>query len=169
MRTYNDFIQHYMKTELDPRIPQVVDKLGLKEYAKTKGVATPKTLSRGKELSDVLKKMMVIPDKFMVKNNADSGGYIKVRRNKLTKHVELFGGRGLNRLTKHMFTPYSLDKGEWAYGPILPMLFAEEYLADNITDYKFHCHNGKVMFCQYIFDRTPTLLKSVSSFLIRLY
>ena len=147
MKTYNEFIQHQLQTELDPRIPQVVDKLGLKEYAKEKGVKTPKTLATGRDVNEALSKLMFTPKSFVVKNNADSGSTAIVKDGKYKQHE-------MNRAHKHVFEPYGLNKFEWFYGAINPTMFIEEYLADNITDYKFHCFNGKVMFCQYIFDRS---------------
>ena len=38
--TYNDYVRFYLENELDPRMPGVVDKLGFKEYAASKGIAT---------------------------------------------------------------------------------------------------------------------------------
>ena len=41
---------------------------------------------------------------------------------------------------------YGYHDGEFHYAKIEPKIIAEEYLGDDITDYKFYCFNGRVGF-----------------------
>jgi len=133
MKTFNEWVRYYLENDKNPMIPKVVDKLGLKKYAKEKGVATPKNLA-------------TLADTCVVKANNDCGSTVIIKNGKIVKG-------NWNNLNKYKDTPYGIHKGEWFYAEIPHTIFYEEYLDDNITDYKFHCHKGKVMFCQTIFDR----------------
>jgi hypothetical protein len=133
MKTFNEWIRYYLENDKNPKIPEVVDKLGLKEYAKRKGIATPINLE-------------TIADTCVIKANNDCGSTVIIKDGKVIKG-------NLKNLNKYEKTPYGANKGEWFYSKIPHKVFYEEYLGDNITDYKFHCHQGKVMFCQTIFDR----------------
>lgn len=56
-------------------------------------------------------------------------------------------------LVNRLGQPYGIEKGEWAYQFVPPQIICEDMLADEVTDYKFHCSHGTVKWVQVIWDR----------------
>ena len=100
----------------------MVDKLEVKKH-----------VSKYLKVANVLNELT---DPCIIKATNDSGGYKIIKDG---KEIEKAPGR----LTKHRFTPYGVDKGEWWYGEIPPRYFIEEFLPSHKIDYQFHCLDGK--------------------------
>ncbi len=85
-----------------------------------------------------------LPEKFVLKCNHDQGSVVLVQdkniidREKITKFLN-------NRLKKNLY----YGTREYPYKNIKPKVFAEEYLGEQIIDYKFYCFNGepKFLYC----------------------
>ncbi len=87
-----------------------------------------------------------LPKKFALKTNHDSGSVFLVE--------ELANWRRIKRrIRRKMKMTYGLDKGEWAYSHILPLVFAEELMDGPVIDYKFHCCDGEICWVQIIWNR----------------
>lgn len=88
-----------------------------------------------------------LPDKFVLKMNHDSGTVLLV-----TDKKEFDIIKAKKHLETAMKKKYYWLAREWCYKNITPCIFAEEYLGENLTDYKFHCFD-KARFVQVISDR----------------
>jgi len=87
----------------------------------------------------------LLPNKFVIKCNHDSGSVI-VCRNKNIFNKKA-ARKKINRRLKKNY--YDLFK-EWPYKNVKPKIIVEEYLEDSVhskmKDYKFFCFNGNVEF-----------------------
>jgi hypothetical protein len=95
-----------------------------------------------------------LPDSFVLKANHDCGSVFIVRNKDELDAAAV--GETIDRALKR---PYGYELGEWHYLYIPPRVFAEALLQDQQTevldDYKFFCANGRVICCQYFYDRGP--------------
>jgi len=148
--SFNELLQHSMKTDRNPLKVKCTDKLGVKEYVEqVVGPGhTPLTYVTGNNVKEVLKKISPDhPKSYYIKANNDSGGTALVRNSK-------YNINSLSKVSRYQNKPYiGVNNGEWFYKNIKYKVFTEEILGDNMTDYKFHCSNGEVRFCQVIRDR----------------
>lgn len=150
--SFNEKVGWSMHNDRNPLKRQYTDKLQLKEYVKDsigEGY-TPKTFVISDNTTDLLKEVSAYkghPQTYMIKANNDSGGTAIVRdgvvdparlRNVETWKDADYGG---------------IRWGEWFYEGIKYKCFTEEFLADNLIDYKFHCSAGEPRFCHVIKDR----------------
>lgn len=91
-----------------------------------------------------------LPEKFVIKAN-HSGGNLGVA---VCNDREAFDRAGaVGKLRKAMRKSAWTDWREWPYKGITPRVFAEEYIGENPTDYKFFCFNGKVDSVMLCIDR----------------
>jgi hypothetical protein len=128
------------------------DKYLVKDYIKSlniKELHIPKTIKtldiNNKELN-----LDSLPEKCIIKTNNGSGDIIIIKNNRIIK----MAGRGgkykgevneYNKWKEKSSKPH-ITKTEKHYINIKPVILVEEYLGDNIKDYKFFCLNGKVKF-----------------------
>ena len=89
-----------------------------------------------------------LPSKFVIKCNHDSGSVTVVNDKKNLNIRQL-----KEKYDYHIKQNFSLIGFEMHYKDIEPKIIIEEYLGDNINDYKFLCFNGKVYYCWIDFDR----------------
>lgn len=83
-----------------------------------------------------------LPDKFVLKVN-HAGGVI-VCRDKNTFDYKI----AIEELNNNLKLDYYLPNREWPYKDVKRKIIAEEYMGENLTDYKTYCFNGEP---QYIF------------------
>ena len=81
-----------------------------------------------------------LPDKFVLKCN-HAGGVI-VCRDKST--FDLDGAK--EELGKTLKENYFLKNREWPYKNVKRKIIAEEFMGENLTDYKNYCFNGKMTY-----------------------
>lgn len=86
------------------------------------------------------------PRPFVLKATHDSGSTFVVKELKELRWI-------WSRLRKSLCIAYGLEKGEWGYSHVLPMVIAEQYMKPPVVDYKFHCCQGEVSWIQVIADR----------------
>ena len=143
-KTLNEKINYYKLHYKNPLMVQCVDKIAVDEYVKSKGleyILVPKyAIWNSFDEIDVSN----LPDSFVIKTNADSGGVLPVY------DKSKFKINDLNKIKKSFGNNYSKYKKEWPYGEVKQKIFAEQYLKDNEHavpyDYKFFCFNGKVAY-----------------------
>lgn len=89
-----------------------------------------------------------LPTRFVLKCNHGSGWNI------LCKDKSELNNSDTNKQLNHWLNQnyYHLGK-EWCYKNIKPLIIAEEYLGDNLDDYKIFCFNGKAKYIQIDKDR----------------
>jgi hypothetical protein len=93
-----------------------------------------------------------LPKAFVLKCNHDSGSVT------LVPDKSLLTGDQIRKMKKsyddfYLKRNYGYVFFEMQYAPIQPHLLIEEYLGENIRDYKFMCFNGKPYYCWVDFDR----------------
>ena len=93
-----------------------------------------------------------LPDNCVIKTNNGSGDIIVIKNKQITHMIAR--GRKLknninnyNKWKKISLKPH-ITKYEKHYKLIEPKIYIEEYLGDNINDFKFFCIQGKFQFCQ---------------------
>ena len=94
------------------------------------------------------------PRPFVLKATHDSGSVFVVRElSDLKRHSK--------KLKKRMLRTFGLEKGEWAYSHVVPLVIAEQFMEPPIVDYKFHCCGGDIAWVQVISDRELRAPKEV--------
>lgn len=81
----------------------------------------------------------LLPDKFVLKCNHNSGIGMCICSDK----ASINKGVVLKELKKGLKEDYFLRGREWPYKNVKRKIIAEQYLGDNINDYKLQCFNGK--------------------------
>lgn len=61
--------------------------------------------------------------------------------------------RALEKLNTRCARKYGAEKGEWAYQYVAPRIMVEDVMPGPIVDYKFHCAEGRIKWCQVVADR----------------
>ena len=98
-----------------------------------------------------------LPKNCIIKTNNGWNDIIVIKN----KQIELMNSRGQTyskKLSnyndwKKKALSIKINKHEQQYQHIVPEIFVEEHLGDNLIDYKFYCIHGKVIFIILISDR----------------
>lgn len=146
-KTFNEKLQ-WMKLNYYPKNPTVVqcaDKYAVREYIKKKGYESKLVPLLGvwDRAEDITWESL--PDKFVLKCNHGCAYNIVVPdKNTLNKKETI---KQLNEWLKEDFGAFNI---ELHYSAIKHhRIICEEYLGENITDYKFFCFNGEPR-CIYV-------------------
>lgn len=81
-----------------------------------------------------------LPEKFVLKAN-HAGGVI-VCRGKKTFDIK----KAVSELKQGLTTNYFLGSREWPYKHVPRKIIAEQYMGENLTDFKNYCFNGKLQY-----------------------
>lgn len=146
-KTFCDKLNWLKIHELHPEYTQLVDKVAVRDYVSNKvgkDICFP-LLGVWEHYDDI--NFEVLPEKFVLKCNHDSGSVKVINNKNKMDHKEL----------KKFFedrlkmNPYTIGR-EYPYREVPPRIFAEKYMTpegeEDINDFKFFCFNGvpKVMF-----------------------
>ena len=82
-----------------------------------------------------------LPSQFVLKCNHDQGSVILVRDKNKINQTDI-----IKKLNSKLRENAYYGTREYPYKNIIPQVFAEKYLGDNIIDYKFYCFNGEPRF-----------------------
>jgi hypothetical protein len=93
-----------------------------------------------------------LPRQFVLKTSHASGQFI-ICKDKAT----LDWDDALHKLQRWQHKNYYYTTGEWVYKDIKPRLICEEFLEDNIADYKIQCFNGEPKMLYVCTDRSKEL------------
>lgn len=154
-KSFNEKIVWRKIFDRNPLFPQVMDKLGARNYVME---------SLGKEGEDILIPLLFVtedpaeipfeflPEEYIVKPNHGSGWYkIVGHENRIPREEIIKQGRKWIRKT------YGRRRMEWAYRDIQPRIMVERLLRDRqgrlASDFKFHVFNGKVEWVFVMHDR----------------
>ena len=100
-----------------------------------------------------------LPDKFVLKcNHGCAYNIICTDKNKLDKKKAV---KTLNKWLKEDFGKFN---AEIHYSRIKPKIICEEYLGDNLEDYKFFCFNGKFKLLYIAVDSESEINKEREAF-----
>lgn len=92
----------------------------------------------------------LLPEKFVIKCNHNSGGGMCVCTDKSTINTKIIR----DKLNKELRKNFYYENREWPYKNVVPKLLCEEFIIDKnpmntsgtLIDYKFHCFNGEPKF-----------------------
>lgn len=142
--TFNEKLQWLKIHDKNPRYTSLVDKISAKEIVgdiigNEHIVKTYATWEKAEEID-----FSVLPDKVVLKCNHDQGSVMLIPDTKKVNKQEV-----INTFRKCLhYSPFDGTR-EHAYKGIIPKVFAEEFLEEEIIDYKFYCFNGepKFLYC----------------------
>lgn len=80
-----------------------------------------------------------LPNKFVIKCTHDSGG-VFICNNKENFDIEYVK----KQITLKMKNNFYYSFREWPYKNVKSRIIIEEFIGNNLTDYRFYCFNGKV-------------------------
>lgn len=80
-----------------------------------------------------------LPEQFVLKTNHASGQVMIVKDK---SRLDMAAAR--SQFNQWLKEDFSIKCWEMQYANIPPLILAEEYLGDNVNDYKFLCHHGQV-------------------------
>ena len=144
-KTFCEKINWLKLYDRKPEYTIMVDKCLVKEYVEKrigKQYIVP-TLGSWASFAEI--DFNLLPEKFVLKCNHDSGGLIICKgKNKLDMK---YARKKLSKCLKRNF--YYVGR-EWPYKEVKPMIFAEQLLENKdgseLRDYKFYCFNGEPRF-----------------------
>ena len=149
---FSDKLKEYGKN-LPENYSFYADKYLVKKYINGLNIPNlicPKTLMTLDKNEDL--DLNKIPRDCVIKTNNGSGDVIVIKDRKI-KVMTGRGGKYQGKISEYKkwrvksLIPH-VTKSETHYSKIKPVIFAEEYLGDNIKDYKFFCLDGKILFLQ---------------------
>ena len=141
--TYNEKLQWLKLHDRNPLYTTLVDKHAVKDWVAER--IGPKHIAEAyacwSSVEDI--DLSVLPERFVLKTNHDSGG-VAICRDRST--FDLAAAK--RKLAKHLAHNYYWPGREWVYKNVRPSVFAEEYIeglgSHDLPDYKFLCFDGKV-------------------------
>lgn len=146
--TFNEKLQWMKINYRKDEFVKMVDKVEAKQYVSSiigEEYIIP-TLGVWNNIKEI--DFGVLPLKFVVKTTHDSGSVILVEdKNKLD--YELLN----STLCKALKKSYYKIGREWAYKFVEPKVIIEQYMGNNLQDYKFFCFNGNVKLILVCTDR----------------
>lgn len=137
-KTFNEKIQWLKLYDRNSKYTMMVDKYEVRKYiAETIGEEyLVQNLGVWDNFEDI--DFNKLPNQFVLKCTHDSGGLVICRdKSLLDIHA---AKKKINRCLKRNFYYHGR---EWPYKNVRPRIIAEEFIAEDIKDYKFYCFNGK--------------------------
>ena len=123
-----------------PLYTRMVDKHQLKEVVRERcgeGYTIP-SLGTWKHANDI--PFDSLPDRYVLKAN-HAGGVIICRNN-----ASFDRKKAKKELTESLRSDYYIRSREWPYKNVPRCILAEEYVGENLVDYKNYCFNGNLLY-----------------------
>lgn len=136
-RTFNEKLQWLKLHNRNPKYTKMVDKYEVKKYISKvldKQYVIP-TLGIWNTFDEI--DFDTLPNQFVLKCTHDSGGLI-VCKDKAKLDVK----EAKEKITQSLQNNYYYSGREWPYKNVKPRIIAEQYMADDLKDYKLFCFNG---------------------------
>ena len=136
-RTFNEKLQWLKLHNRNPKYTKMVDKYEVKKYISKvldKQYVIP-TLGIWNTFDEI--DFDTLPNQFVLKCTHDSGGLI-VCKDKAKLDVK----EAKKKINLSLQNNYYYSGREWPYKNVKPRIIAEQYMADNLRDYKLFCFNG---------------------------
>jgi len=150
-KTFNEKIQWYKLYYCDEQFIRCADKVRVRDYFASKGVARYQVPLLGVWSHCQEIDWEVLPSRFVFKTNHGANQIWFV------EDKERFDKEGFQReVTEALDCPFGEKGAQFHYGHITPCLLAEEYLEDDtggLLDYKVYCFQGTAHYIQIDFDR----------------
>lgn len=136
-KTFNQKLQWLKLYDRKTEYTTMVDKYAVKKYIAEKigGEYIIPTLGVWDKFDDI--DFDSLPEQFVLKCTHDSGGLV-VCRNKSQLDIDATK----KKIEKSLKTNYFYNGREWPYKDVPRRIIAEQYMADDLRDYKLFCFNG---------------------------
>lgn len=137
-KTFNEKLQWLKLYDRNPMYTVMVDKYAVKKYVSSiigSQYIIP-TIGVWDKFDDI--DFDELPSRFVLKCTHDSGGLV-ICSNKEQLDILL----AKEKLENSLRTNYYWSGREWPYKNVKPRIIAEQYIGDNLLDYKLFCFNGK--------------------------
>ena len=139
-RTFNEKNNWRKLYDRNPLYTKMVDKHLLKEVVEDRcgtgyTIATLGVWKRPKEIP-----FDALPNQFVLKAN-HAGGVIICRN-----QADFDRKKAKKELRELLKTNYFVKSREWPYKNVPRRILAEEYMGENLVDYKNYCFNGKLLY-----------------------
>lgn len=136
-KTFNEKLQWLKVYWRNPLATKCADKYSVREYIKEKIGSQYLTELIGVYDSVDQIDLKELPEKFVLKATHGSAMNI-ICSNK----SDIDWSHEKSKLNNWLKTNYYYGNREWVYRDIKPRIICEEYLGENIVDYKLYCFNG---------------------------
>lgn len=150
LQTYNEKLQWLkLNYSADILVCKCADKYTMRDYVKSKGLELYLVKMYGVYLNESEIEYDALPDDCMLKLSSgwDNNVVWHSWYNQNQKQEVIRKLREWNKMTFGYFT------GETQYFYLVPRIICEEYLGDEVVDYKLLCFNGKVELIQVDISR----------------
>ena len=138
-KTFNEKIQWLKLHDRNDKYTQMVDKILVKDFVAEKigDEYVVKTLGLWDDFDEI--NLNELPHKFVLKCTHNSGGVVICKDKSKLNYLET-----KRKIKKSLKRNYYKNGREWPYKNVKPRIIAEEYIGENVIDYKFLCYNGLV-------------------------
>lgn len=140
-KTMNEKLQWLKLYNRNPKLTCIVDKIEAKQYISDRlgSEYVVPLLKVWDNPSDI--NISDLPDRFVIKTNHSGGNTgVVICKDKSTLDIQDVKYKMSKSLKLDIYSLYR----EWPYKNVKKRIFVEEYLGDDIVDYKFYCFNGYV-------------------------
>lgn len=136
-KTFNEKLQWLKINDHNPEYTTMVDKYAVKKFVSDKIGAEyiVPTIGVWDRFEDI--DFDALPDQFVLKCTHDSGGFV-ICRNKDKFNVDMARKKLKARLTNNF---YYVGR-EWPYKNVVPRIIAEQYMGEDLRDYKMFSFEG---------------------------
>lgn len=143
-RTMNEKLQYLKLYNRYPLLTRCVDKIEVKDYISEilgGGYVIP-TLKIWNNAEDIKEADFEnLPEQFVIKTNHSGGNTgVEIVKEKKELDVAALKTKMASSLKSDIYKTYR----EWPYKNVEKRIFAEQYLGNDLVDYKFYCFNGEV-------------------------
>lgn len=143
-KTFNEKLQWLKLNDHNPRYVKMVDKIDAKKYVADiigEEYIVP-TLAEYDSFDEI--DFDSLPNQFVIKCTHDSGGVV-ICKDK--NRFDISSAR--NKINKCLKRNFYYHSREWVYKDIKPRILVEEYIGEDLDDYKLMCFNGEVK-CSFV-------------------
>ena len=152
--TFSEKIVARKLFDRDPRLPDMVDKIKVKEIIAAKfgeRLVIPTLGVWGSAEALNFNKPPLSNTPYVLKTNHASGTNLFVKAGDLARPEKL-----RKKMAAFLCIDHAAIAREWAYSAVVPKIFAEPYIETPegyLADYKFHVFSGKVYATEVVMDR----------------
>lgn len=136
-QSFNEKLQWLKVYNRDPQYAKLVDKYEVKKYITEvldRKYVIP-TLGVWNTFEEI--DFDALPNQFVLKCTHDSGGLV-VCKDKANLDIDA----AKKKINQSLQNNYYYSGREWPYKNVKPRIIAEQYMADDLRDYKLFCFNG---------------------------
>lgn len=136
-QSFNEKLQWLKVYNRDPQYTKLVDKYEVKKYI-TKVIDRKyviPTLGVWNTFEEI--DFDALPNQFVLKCTHDSGGLVVCK-----DKANLDKDAAKKKINQSLQNNYYYSGREWPYKNVKPRIIAEQYMADDLRDYKLFCFNG---------------------------